>query len=211
MRDPAPHQCRRRAARRAALLADLRDHREVRQADPAASDPHPRNGRLPHRDEVEIRDLQRDRLALRDRRRARAPGVLRHHGRLSEPEGDHAPSRRHHSVFRGPGRPFVGPARRAHLGRGLRRVAQAAEEAALRLLQGLLRRHRARRQPRRDRVRHRFLRRGPRGVRVRLSRSIRRRDAAIFAPPSLLSKALQLSPTTRRPGFAIATRSACSA
>ena len=36
-RHPAPHQCRRRADRPGPVPADLRDHREIRQADPAAS------------------------------------------------------------------------------------------------------------------------------------------------------------------------------
>ena len=42
------------------------------------------------------------------------------------------------------------------------------EEAAVRLLQGFLRRHRGRRRARRDRLRHRFLHARPRAVRVRL-------------------------------------------
>src|SRR5262252_7003842 len=54
------------------------DGAPIDQDDPAASDPHPRDGRLPHRDQVEIRDLQRDRLAVRDRSRARAARLLRH-------------------------------------------------------------------------------------------------------------------------------------
>ena len=101
---PAPHQCRRRPNRSGPVPADLRDHREIGQADPAASHPHARDGGLPHRDQVKIRDLQRDRLAVRDRRCPCAPCVLRDHGPLPRSEGDLAPSRRHHSVFRRPGR-----------------------------------------------------------------------------------------------------------
>ena len=66
------HQRQRRAARRPRVLADLRGHRQVRQADPAASVAHPRDARLPDRESIEIRNLQRARLALRDRRDAGA-------------------------------------------------------------------------------------------------------------------------------------------
>src|SRR5262249_48387826 len=68
-----------------------------------------------------------------------------------------------------PRRPFLGPARRAYLRRGLRRVAQNAEAAPLRLFQGFLRRHGPGRQPRRNPLRNRVLRRRPCAVRLRLS------------------------------------------
>ena len=103
-RHPDRHQRQRRAARRAAVLADLRGDRQVRQADPAASLAHARDAGLPDREVFEIRDLQRARLALRDRRDAGAPRVLRHHGPLSGPQGHRAPSRRRHSVSRRPRR-----------------------------------------------------------------------------------------------------------
>ena len=43
----------------------------------------PRDDRLPGRGEIEIRDLQRARLAVRDRRRAVALHLLQDHGHLS--------------------------------------------------------------------------------------------------------------------------------
>ena len=67
--------------------------------------------------------------------------------KFPDAQGHHPSPRRHHSLFRGAGRPQLGPARRPHLRRGLRLAAQAPEEAAVRLFQGFLRRHRARRAP----------------------------------------------------------------
>ena len=72
------------------VLADLRDHRQVRQADPAASGAHARDAGLSDREGFEIRDLQRARLALRDRRDAGALRVLRHH----RPQSRASPSSR---------------------------------------------------------------------------------------------------------------------
>ena len=96
-RHPARHQRQRRADRRQGVLAALRGDREIRQADPAASGARARDAGLRRRGEIEIRDLQRARLALRDRRDAVALHLLQDHGHLSEPEGRLAPSRRRHS------------------------------------------------------------------------------------------------------------------
>src|ERR1041385_1962930 len=82
----------------AGVLASLRGDREARKADPAASGAQPRDARLPGRDQVEIRDLQRARLAVRDRRRAVALHLLQDHGHLSEAQDRVASSRRRHSV-----------------------------------------------------------------------------------------------------------------
>ena len=136
-----------------AVLADLRG----RSRNPASRSCCTRSARgempttAPRR--FEVRNLQRARLALRDRRRAGATRVLRDDGPLPESEGDRAPPRRHDSLFRRPRRPQLGSVGRAHVGRGLFAPAEEPEEAALRLLQGLLRRHRGRGRARSDDLR----------------------------------------------------------
>ena len=87
-------------------------------------------------------------------------------------------------VSRRPRRALVRPDGRAHLRRGLRGPAQEPEEAAVRLFQGFLCRHRDRRRARADDLRHRFLRRRPRAVRLAIARSTRRRGRATSARPS---------------------------
>ncbi len=110
------NQRQRRSARRAAIPADLRGHRQIRQADPAASGAHARHAGLSDGEIFQIRNLQRARLALRDRRDAGAPRLLRNHGSPSAAQSDRAPSRRRHSLSRRARRAFVRSARRAHLG-----------------------------------------------------------------------------------------------
>ena len=74
---PDLHQRQRAAARRARVLPDLRAHgEEIRPAGLGASLAHGEVRRLPHRAEVEIRDLLAVRLALRDERVHGAHGVL---------------------------------------------------------------------------------------------------------------------------------------
>ena len=76
------------------------------------------------REEIEIRNLVDLRLVLRDRGGDGAAGVLQDHGQISEPEDHHPPFRRHRADAGRPHRPGLGPARRAHLGRGPARAAR---------------------------------------------------------------------------------------
>ncbi len=94
---------------------------KLRQADLAASGARRQFPRLSHREEIEIRNLVDLRLVLRDRGGDGAAGVLAHHGQISQPEDHHPPFRRHRADAGRPHRPGLGPARRAHLGRGLER------------------------------------------------------------------------------------------
>jgi len=81
-------QCRRRSYRSGINSADLRDHREIGQADPSASDRTREMADYRSETNPSTR-LQRDRLAIRDRRAARSPRVLRDHsGPLPRSESD---------------------------------------------------------------------------------------------------------------------------
>ena len=179
------HQYRRQAARRSGVRAVLCRHEQAQQADLDASGARRQFPRLSHREEIALRNLVDLRLVLRDRGRHGAAGVLAHHGQISESEDHHPPFRRHRADAGRPHRPGLGPARRAHLGRGLERGAQEPEEAAARLFQArLLRRHRGVRRrggdpcglcllrPRQDRVRFRL------PVRSREGHDVHARDAA---------------------------------
>ena len=109
--------------------------------------------------------------------------------RFPGPQGHHPSSRRHHPLFRRAGRAQLGPARRAHVGRGLCVPPQAPEEAPARLLQGILRRHRARRRPRAHDLRN-FLLHAPTGwCSHRTVRSIPKRARATSVRRSRSSRA----------------------
>ena len=124
---------------------------QLKHAGVGASDAHREDAGLRRRAEIALRDLVDLRLVLRDRGLHGAHGVLQDARQVSGPEDPRAPFRRHRADARRPHRPGLGPARRAHLGRGLRRAAQVAEEAPDQLFQGeLLCRHRGVRRRRRD-------------------------------------------------------------
>ncbi len=69
-RRAARHQRQRPRDRRPGVLAALRGDREVRHGRSCFIRAQPRDDRLPGRDQIQIRDLQRARLAVRDWRRA---------------------------------------------------------------------------------------------------------------------------------------------
>ena len=118
---------------------------------------HPRDAGLSDREILEIRNLQRARLALRNRRDAGAAGVFRIMDTLSGSQDHRAPSRRRHSVSRRPRRATRSISWARAPRTRIMAPAQVPEEAAVRLFQGFLRRHRGRRRARRHRLRHRFL------------------------------------------------------
>ena len=168
-RDPDLHQRRRAAARRARVLSGVRARGEAsRRADLDASGAAGVVRRLPHRAEIEVRDLAGPRLAVRDERCDGAHRVL---GPFRATAGDapHHPSlRRDDPVLRGACRNAVGTARLALRRRRLRRGAEAPRETADRILPDVLRRHRPWRRVGTARVWARILRRRPRRVRERL-------------------------------------------
>ena len=125
------------------IRAVLGHHEPARQAGVAAPGARRQFPRLSQRAKIEIRNLVDLRLVLRDRGGDGAAGVLQDHGQVPQPENHHPPFRRHRADAGRPHRAGLGPARRAHLGRGPARAAWRAEEAAARLLQAfVLRRHR---------------------------------------------------------------------
>ena len=120
------HQYRRQAARRSGIRAFLRGDEQAQQADLDASGARRQFPGLSVREEIEVRNLVDLRLVLRDRGGDGAARVLEDHGQISEPEDHHPPFRRHRADAGRPHRPGLGPARRAHLGRGPERHPQAA-------------------------------------------------------------------------------------
>ena len=119
-----------------------------------------------------LRDLVDVRMALRDQRGDGAPGVLRHLRSASRTENHHASPWRDGAVLRGTGRTRLGSVGQPNVGRGLRRGAEAAEEAADRLLPDVLRRHGGVRRLRCHGVRPEFLRRRTTCCSRRMRRSI---------------------------------------